>query len=213
METWESVLLALTGNAVVLAVLGYLAKSVLEKFMLRETKQFETDLKAKADATIEKLKNDLQMRTIEHQVRFSKLHEKRAEVIAELYRRLCTALWDSESFLSPLQFAGEPGQGDKHTTAMNSLVHAYRYFGEHRIYLPHEMGVSLEKLISDTRQEVIRLGVWLGSDDQSLPGHAQKTKHETWMAAWDAIKKDIPQAMHALEEEFRELLGAGQKGA
>jgi len=108
METWKSVLLAITGNAVVLAVLGYLAKSLLEKFIARESKQFETDLKAKADAAIEKLRSELQLRTIEHQVRFSKLHEMRAEVIAELYRRLRTALWDAESFLPPMQWAGEP---------------------------------------------------------------------------------------------------------
>jgi hypothetical protein len=209
METWKSVLLAITGNAVVLAILGYLAKSLLEKFIARESKQFETDLKAKADATVEKLKSELQLRTIEHQVRFAKLHEKRAEVIAELYRRLRTALWDAESFLSPMQWTGEPELKEKHTTAINSLVDAYRYFGEHRIYLPHDLCVSLEQLIRDARAEVIRLGAWVRYDEHSLPDHAQKQKHETWIAAWDAITKDIPKATHGLEEEFRDLLGGG----
>jgi hypothetical protein len=32
-------------------------------------------------------------------VRFSNLHEKRAEVIAELYKRLVEAFWDGERFV------------------------------------------------------------------------------------------------------------------
>lgn len=209
MNSLESILLAIAGNTVGLAVLGYLAKSLLEKFIARESKQFETDLKSKSDKAIERLRNDLQLRTIEHQVRFSKLHEKRAEVVAELYRKLRLALWDAESFLSPMQWAGDPDPKEKHATAMSSLVDAYRYFGEHQIYLPQALCVSLERIIRDTRQEVIRLGVWVGYDESVLPDHAQKQKHETWMAAWEAITKEIPKATHALEEEFRGLLGAG----
>jgi hypothetical protein len=47
MSPWESVLLALGGNATLLAVLGFLAKSFLEKMIIRDTKVFEAELKAK----------------------------------------------------------------------------------------------------------------------------------------------------------------------
>ena len=110
METWQTILLAIGGNAALLAVLGLLGKSLLDKLIVRDTKEFESSLKAKADAAIEHLKNDLQLRTIEHQVRFSRLHEKRAAVIAELYGHLVEALWEAESFLSPMEWAGEPSK-------------------------------------------------------------------------------------------------------
>jgi hypothetical protein len=206
METWKAILLAITGNTVAVAVLGYLAKSLLEKFIARDTKQFEVDLKAKADSTIEQLKNELQIRAIEHQVRFSKLHEKRAEVVAELYRRLRTALWAAEDFLSPMQWAGEPELPAKYATAFNSFGEAYRFFGEHQIYLPYNLCESLEKLIRDARQEVIRLGVWVRYDDNGMLEHAQKNKQETWISAWNAINTEIPKATRALEDEFRYLL-------
>ena len=86
MDPWQTILLAAGGNVAFLAVLGWLGKSLLDKLIVRETKQFESDLKAKTDAAIEQLKSDLQIRSIEHQVRFSKLHEKRAVVIAEIGR-------------------------------------------------------------------------------------------------------------------------------
>ena len=82
MEAWQTILLAFGGNAALLAVLGLLGKSILDKLIVRDTKQFEADLKAKSDAAIERLKNELQLKTIEHQVRFSRLHEKRAAVIS-----------------------------------------------------------------------------------------------------------------------------------
>jgi hypothetical protein len=102
-EAWQTVLLAFGGNAALLAVLGVLGKSLLDKAITRDTKQFETDLKAKSDSVIERLRNDLQIRTVEHQVRFSRLHEKRGTVIAELYGLLVEMLWEAESFLSLIE--------------------------------------------------------------------------------------------------------------
>lgn len=208
MSTWETIALAIGGNAALLGVLGILAKSLLEKIIARDSKQFEADLKARADLAIEQLRNSLQLRTIEHQVRFSKLHEKRAEVIAELYRLLRIALWNSESFLSPMQWAGDPEPKQKHADAMNSIVDAYRYLGEHQIYLPHVLCVSLEKLIRDARGEVIKLGVWLPHHEASLPTHSQEQKQKMWDEAWKSISQDIPVGLRALEDEFRNLLGA-----
>jgi hypothetical protein len=49
---------------------------------------FKTRIKADADIEIERVKNSLQIVAIEHQVRFAKLHEKRAQVIADLYKQL-----------------------------------------------------------------------------------------------------------------------------
>ncbi|MEP6608574.1 MAG: hypothetical protein ABJA83_07815 [Burkholderiaceae bacterium] len=47
-----------------LAVLVFLAKSLLEKILVRGTKQFETELKATADAEIERIRSEY-LRSIE----------------------------------------------------------------------------------------------------------------------------------------------------
>lgn len=208
MEAWQTVLLAFGGNAALLAVLGFLSKSILDKLIIRDTKQFETDLKAKSDATIEHLKNELQLKTIEHQVRFSRLHEKRATVIAELYGHLVEALWEAESFLSPMEWAGEPNKKEKHKTAVNKLVDLYRYFDKHRIYLPTELCASLESLVIQVRSHVVHFGVYVGLDEKTLNEHTHTEKEKAWNSGWDAIKNQIPLARHRLEGEFRALLGA-----
>ena len=142
MEIWETFLFVFGGNAGLLLALGYLVKSLLDKRIVQDTKRFESELKAKSDAAIEHIRNTLQLQAIEHQVRFSRLHEKRASVIAELYGHLVEALWEAESFLSPMQWAGDPKMKEKYELAMNKFVELYRYFDKHRIYLPEEVCTS-----------------------------------------------------------------------
>lgn len=211
MNTWQSVLLAIGGNTAILAVLAFVAKSLFEKILARDTKRFESELKAASDAEIEHLKNQLQLRSIEHQVRFSRLHERRAETIAKLYELLVEALWAAESFLSPAEWVGEPSKKEKHVTAMNKLVDTFRYFDQHKIYFDEDLCESLDKLLMETRRLVIEFGVWVGFDEHSLTDQSAKQKQEAWLANWQAIKKDIPEARRQLEHKFREILGAPSK--
>lgn len=209
MEAWQTILVAFGGNAALLAVLGLLGKSLLEKLIARDTKHFESELKAKSDAAIERLKGDLQIRSIEHQVRFSRLHEERASVIADLYGRLVETLWEAESFLSPAEWAGEPTKREKHQIAMNKLTDFFRFFDKHRIYLPEALCVSLEEIAMRVRSHVIEFGVYTGFDDQNLNDRTREQKDYAWNTGWEAIKNDIPDARKQLEEEFRAILGSG----
>ena len=176
MDAWQTILLTLGGNAVAIAVLGFLAKSLLEKLIVRDTRAFETDLKTKSDSTIERLKTELQLTTIEHQVRFSKLHEKRAEVITELYGYLVEALWEAESFLSLIEWNGEPTKKEKHSEANKKLVELYRYFDKNRIYIPKEICSSLDSLVKNVRSQVIKFGVWVGYENNQLTDDSHKQK-------------------------------------
>jgi hypothetical protein len=212
METWQTILLAFGGNAVLLAVLGFLAKSLLEKVMARDTARFESDLKAKSDTAIEQLRSDLQLRTIEHEIRFARLHEKRAAVIAELYGHLVESLWEAESFLSPMEWAGEPDKKEKYRLANNKLVEFFRYFDKHRVYLPEELCASLEALAMEVRTHVIRFSVYLRYDDQSMLEHTRIEKDNAWNEGWDAIRNRVPKARRLLEQEFRRMLGAEPGG-
>ncbi|WP_211475055.1 hypothetical protein [Collimonas humicola] len=222
MQTWQTILLAFGGNAALLAVLAYIGKALLEKILARDTTRFVSDLKAKSDAAVEHLKSDLkaksdtavehlksdlQLRTIEHQVRFSRLHEKRASVITDLYGHLVETLWEAESFLSPMQWVGEPSKKEKHGTTLNQLAIFYRYFDKHRIYLPETLCTSLESLLLKVRSHVIHFGVYVQLDEAGLPDHARQQKDEAWNKGWEAINTEIPPARKRLEDEFRSLLG------
>jgi len=208
MEIWQTILIAFGGPVVLFTVLGFLAKSLLSQWMVRNAKQFESDLNAKSDATIEHLKSELQLKAVEHQVRFSRLHEKRASVIAELYGHLVEAIWGAESFLSPVEWTGEPNKEEKHRIAMNKLADVYRYFDKHKIYLPPELCASLDELIQHVRSHVIKFGVYVEYPVSDFHKEIIKEKREAWASGWDAINTQVPLARQKLEDEFRALLGA-----
>ena len=206
METWQTILIALGGNAAMLAVLAYLAKLFIGHRLSRDISSFQSELKATSDAAIERLKSDLQLHAIEHQVRFSRLHEKRATVIAELNSLIAEAMWEAENFLSILEFPGEPSKREKYHTTMTKLVELSRYFDKHRIYLSSEVIIPLEALVQKVRTLVTRFGVYLHWEDRQLQDHTRADKNKAWNEGWEAIRNDIPAARRTLENEFRAIL-------
>ena len=59
METWQTLVLAFGGNAALLAALGFLGKSLLEKIIIRDTKVFEANLSLQTQVEIDRFKSEL----------------------------------------------------------------------------------------------------------------------------------------------------------
>jgi len=194
MDLWQAILVAFGGNAALLLVLGFLGRSLLSNAL---------------DKDLEKFKGQLQLAATEHEIRFSRLHEKRAEVIAELYKLLVQATWEAESFTSPMEWVGEPDKKEKYITAMNAIVEYFRFFDQHRIYISPNLCNKLEEFAQKLRTPVIQFGVWVRHD--YLTDQAAQNKNDAWDTAWDSVKNDVPQLREAVEQEFRMLLGADDK--
>jgi len=82
MDPWTTVLVTLGGQTVLLAIVAFLARSLMSSLMAKDLEAFKADLESKSNVAIERLRADLQLTAFEHQIRFSKLHERRAEVLA-----------------------------------------------------------------------------------------------------------------------------------
>lgn len=190
MELWQSLLVAFGGNAALLLVLGFLGRSLMSTVLVRD---------------IEKFKASLQQAGIEHQIRFSKLHEKRAEVLADLYKLLVAAYWQVSEFTSPAQF-GDPDRKQQYADAINAVASYFRFFEQHRVWLPPEMCAPLEAFAKQLRTPTINLGVYLRIEHPTEKTLQEQS--EVWDKAWQAVSGDIPELRRAIEAEFRKLLGA-----
>jgi hypothetical protein len=210
MTPWEIVLIALGGNATLLVVLGFLARSLTGQVLAKDLEKFKADLVASSSATTERLKHELQLAAQERNVLFTKLHEKRAAVIADLYGLLVEAHWASQDFASPMEWAGEPTKQEKYVAAMNKSVEFYRYFDKNRIYLPRELCEKLESFLREMRSKVIGFGVYVRLDESNLPDESIRKKMDAWTAASDYFDKEAPKTRAALEAELRKIIGAGE---
>lgn len=197
------------------ATLFWLAKSWISE-RLRGAIQHEynekleshkAQLKAQSDVDSEKLKSQLQISLNEHQVRFSGLHNKRAEVISEVYKLLVQAYWDTYSFANPAEFAGEPDKREKYRLAMGSMNAFYLYFDKNRIYVPENICLTFERFIQEMRGKAVGFGIFVHYDDANIPDEAIRRKHDAWEAAWQHIDKVVPTMRISLEKELRTLLG------
>ena len=142
MQPWEVILLAVGGNAALLAVIGWLGHSLGSQLLAKDLERFKSELSATTSSTAERLKHELQMAATEHLVRYAKLHERRAEVIAELYGLLVEAQWSSQTFVSVIEFAGEPPKSEKYVSAINKAAEFYIGLTQKKLYIQQQNVVS-----------------------------------------------------------------------
>ena len=168
----------------------------------------KSQLKSQSDLEAERLRSQLSIAAVEHQVRFSGLHTKRADVIAQIYSLLVQAYWDASSFVSPIELAGEPDKKQKYVSAMNSLADLFRFFDKNKIYLPEQLCLQLEQFVQGIRRKAIEFGTYVRYEDRSLSNEQIAKKHDAWGKAWDYFEKEVPEARSSLERELRLILGA-----
>ena len=95
---WQSVLTTVGSSTALLTAAAWVIRTVITQQLARDTEAFKARVKSDADIEIEKLKNALQIAATEHQVMFSKMHEKRAQVIEQVYEKLTEIQSSAEVF-------------------------------------------------------------------------------------------------------------------
>jgi hypothetical protein len=202
---WEAILYSLGGYAVLLACLGFLAKSIINHYLSKDIEKYKEQLKANSELAQKELENSLKLIAIEHNIRFKSLHEKRAEVIAELYRRLSEAVNYTRSFLSLFEVDGDKSKPEKYEDAMRKFFDFGSYFEKHRIYFSQDHCDLIDAFFEKLRNPCIEFMNYL--DVSPHDPDMVRRKGEVWVQAWRSVRDNIPPAQRALEDEFRKILG------
>ncbi len=207
---WQDVLTSigttLVSGTVVVGAAAWVTKTLLSDRLARQAEAFKIQIKADADAANERLRNSLQMTALEHQVRFAKLHEKRGEVIAELYACALDAYQAGEKFILADGYTSDHAkQQEASLSTQKKLLDFYFFIEKSRIYLPEETCTLLDSFVDIMRKHVIRVGVY-GSIGNPTPQTLEE-RHKAFEDAYTAFEKDIPAVRKALEDDFRQMLG------
>jgi hypothetical protein len=122
------------GSAVLLCVIGFLSRSILAHFLSKDIETFKANLQIESQREITKLKSSLELIAFEHQVRFSRLHEKRGEIIATLYGKIDKLYNVVYEFIG--SYPGTEGSHkDQKIKGIWEYVNEFKvYFGTHKIY-------------------------------------------------------------------------------
>ena len=169
------------GSAALFAAVAWFARSIIKHFL---------------DKDLEEYKRNLEKMSYEHQVRFSKLHEIRAQTIAKLYSLLYDYQWAVCAFLREFP-------KNKDTTELNKKSYEFKdYYDKNRILFTENICTQVEKLVDLLYSSYVPL-------EASDVANGKQSKE--WRECADTIQKEYPKVRQSLEREFKEILGVIEK--
>lgn len=160
----------------------------------------KSQLKSQTDIEIEKLKSSLSIAAAMQSVKFSKLHNDRAEVIAETYSLLKNVYLTMNDYMKMFEPAGDKPREERREIAVKAHNEFHNYYPQKLIYLP---ALTAEKLESINKELVLIFNKFTFSVDlQQGAGDADK-----WIKLHEEMNGEMQETLKGLENEFRNLLG------
>ncbi len=161
---------------------GWLTQTIINHNLSKDVETFKSSLR-------------------EQEIRFNRLQEKRAEVVAELYSYLI----DSANLVDLLYPNWAPisllvDQKELLRTARDKLYNFIYYFDKNRIYFSAELVTLIDVFAKDLREHVFRYELYKSDEKEKV----------NFDMAMKNVKEQIPQALKAIEAEFRILLGVNR---
>lgn len=199
---WQVVLSNIGSFAVGAGILAFLIQSLVKLYLSRDIEQFKARMQAAHDTELERLRADLRIVAFERETRFAKLHEKRADVIAELYRRIVAANRAMNELLSPIQMAGALAEGDREKEAAERGNAFLDYYLENQIYFDESLCDKLQSFNKELTQAWNDYLTYQSSDPE-----VARERRRTRIEAWKTLREKVLPIRREIENAFRELLG------
>lgn len=199
--TFGKVIAALGGEALFLAAVAWLIKTLVAHRLTREAEAFKVQLESRSAIEVERLKASLQLVATEHQIQFAKLHEKRALVIADLYPRLIETRRAAGEFI-----LGDIQDEERSVKAQEAVWELYRFIELNRIYLPETVCTLADKFESKLRKSVIFANSYWTRIRHPTP-RTEEDRNKVLIEACEVLESELPNVLKELQVEFRKLLG------
>ncbi len=154
----------------------------------------------------------LRTRGDENQIRYTRLYEQRATVLAGLSERLYLLHSRLTSWTAPFQHGGEERMKQKRTEVADAFNDFAQHFYSNSLWLDDESARKAEALLEKTRRLIFDYDQIPGTGYQHPPAVEQHLRTGTdWMTNWDRIHKeatdDVGEMKKELESEFKDILG------
>ncbi len=159
---------------------------------------------------IESHKSNLEKITLEHSVRFSSLHSKRAEIIAEIYELLSDVENQARLLANPLLESGEPPMSITYQSTARLYYQLYEKYNKSRIYFPGDICQLIDKFLTESNKAISFYKLAERVSMQDPTGERQVLQEQLqakFFEIWEEVEENVPKARVAIESEFRKILG------
>jgi hypothetical protein len=198
---WAEIIKFVGGGTAFLTVSAWFIRSLMQQLLSRDLERFRSDLRLSGEREIESLKSLLSIEATKEQIRFSKLQERRADVIAEAYKKL-VALNSAGMVLTCDPLDNDDEDLRRKADEFIDRFFEFRSFVEEcAIYFPEE-----------TVRVAMKLGDLIFNLSLEIRYHSTPADVKRLIQKYKAAEKDIEtsnkQIRQYIESEFRKMLGA-----
>ena len=134
---WTEVLKFVGGIAVLLAVVAWLIRSLIRHLLSKDIERYKFDLKREADKELALIKAALNIEALTYQIRFSKLHDRRADIIERLYKKIVALETAAACLKAEFHMDEDEELKQKYITNQNLIIKkiSLKLFGKKKINL------------------------------------------------------------------------------
>ncbi len=160
----------------------------------------KAQLKAQADIEIEKVKTNLSIIAAEQRIKFSTLHQDRAEVIANTYALLKEVYLTMQDYVKIFEPAGDKSRDERREIAVEAHKAFREYYPKKLIYLPRGTAEKIENI----NKELVKT---FNEFVYEVDFQKDSSNVKKWKEIFDRMNGEMQDALRELENEFRKLLG------
>lgn len=148
----------------------------------------------------------------ENQIRYARLYEKRATVLADLSEKLYRLHTNLESWTSPLQYGGEEAMKEKRIAVATAFNEFADCFYSNSLWLDEQSIGKGKALLEKVKRLIYEYDKIPGTGVQHPPQMREYLEQNTdWVNNWDVIHKqattEVGTMRDGVEAEFKEILG------
>jgi len=209
---WQELLKSLGGFAVLASTLAYLIKTIITHSLSKDMETFKAHLdleledhKSQLETQTKSFENNLQILAEEHAARFTKLHEKRVKLLAEIYYLLedtyAAMDWLNAGCQEPSGTLVEGSTRD--AVAKNRKL--FDFFQRNKLYFSKALALQIQDVVFALQNFPFDLSIATGPDHK--PEEVTQSQL-SFMAEWKEQSPKLNKAMSFVEDEFRRLLGS-----
>jgi hypothetical protein len=199
-ETILATILATGASAVLLA---YLSRTLLGHWLDKDLAVYKASLSAAHDRALEQHKAVLARASTELQGRSTRLHDRRARIIARVYAKLDQVHQAVREWTRTLRVGQRRDMSKLRDSALGARNDFLEYYSRNTIWLDRGICDAINEVSSQLDQPTYDFMVEV--DDKGFPND-----RKAWLAASEKLTKDIPKARLALAGRFRSILGVDE---
>jgi hypothetical protein len=191
----EMILQSIASATISAGIVAYLAKSLLSLWINKNLESHKSNL----EKELERFRKNLEDKSLEHEVKFTKLHEMRAQILGETYSKLRRLLWSFNAWLETDGYSITT-MADRRDRVMNAYNELFEYFHINSIWLDKSVESRLDRFMGAV-SEIFKT---LASDIDET-GFPRSKK--AWKKLKENFREELPEVLNDIEGSFRENLG------